>query len=125
MVIKNIQWYGMLANVNKSILNISLSHGFTIRYFTEKEAVYHFQELGDIKDHRGFYDKYLMDIPIFNASEKRVYYLYNEEEIEVEVTESGYLTKSFSTSRAQSSVNARVCVNSYVYLFNLRALTKP
>jgi len=98
MTMTLFRWYGLLCNVDFSILKLPLSHGFEIKYFTEKEAVEHFISIGMINGDRGLFELFSLDMPIYNDKEKRVYYIFNEELLDVNISEEGRLESFPSAS---------------------------
>lgn len=71
---KTINFMGILANVDSSVLKINLDHSFKIQSMSENEVMEFFPML--IRQRDPMYELFIRQ-PCYNANEKRLYYVSN------------------------------------------------
>jgi hypothetical protein len=92
MVIKKIQFSGLLANVDKSILKVELEHGLKIEAMPEKDAVDLISLLEKLPP-LAVVEKLSMDFPCLNIHEHKVYFISGSIESDIELDERNIITE--------------------------------
>jgi hypothetical protein len=76
MSLEKIHFIGLLTNVDSSIVNIPLKHGFNIKSFSENEGCEFFSNLSSLpKIEVG--RRMFIEYPCLNHTEKKIYYVSN------------------------------------------------
>ncbi|VUT28041.1 MAG: hypothetical protein SYNGOMJ08_00601 [Candidatus Syntrophoarchaeum sp. GoM_oil] len=78
---EKIHFMGILANVDSSILNVKLDHGFVIEAQSENELVNLIANFDEISPRRAS-EKLYMQVPCLNADEKAGYVIKNSFEVD-------------------------------------------
>lgn len=105
---KEIYFMGLLANTGSSILNVKLDHGFKIHVISDREGftlISIFEGLPPMEIGR----KLFMDFHCL--SDKKLYYIGNSFECEIEMDEEGFITNPFPSEFVKFNNNL---VNDYL-----------
>ena len=97
---KEIHFMGLLANIDTSILNVKLDHGFKICDISEEKGV----TLLSIFEGLPFMEIYKKIMDFHCRSGKKLYYVDNSFESDVEMSDDGMLT-SFPSEAAEFNNN--------------------
>jgi len=108
---KKIYFMGLLANVNSSILNVDLDHGFKIEAIAKDEGITLISILEGLESLPSLevYTKLSIDFPYSNFSENKFYFVSNSFDVDVEMDNKGRVINPLSKVSKFDN-------NSYVYL---------
>ena len=97
MSVEKVNFMGLLANANSSILNVKLDHGFEIKYMHENES-YDFLSILEGLPSGEVVKKIFMDFPCLDLSERKIYFISNCFSEDFEGNDCGNSSPSFSKS---------------------------
>jgi len=100
---KEIHFMGLLSNTDSSILNVKLDSGFEIHVISEKEGINLISILESLSSMKEIYKKLFMDFHCL--SEKKLYYIGNSFECEIEMDEKGFLINPFPSELVEFNNN--------------------
>ena len=88
---KTVYFIGLLSNANSSILKVKLEHGFKIESMPDTEGFNLISILRNLPSME--VGKLLMNFACLNYSEKKIYFISNSFESDIEMNKEGLLTK--------------------------------
>ena len=87
---KKVNFIGILSNTDSTILNLNLDHDFIVREASDNEGTILISELETLP-YREVYNE-LIKYSCVNISEKKIYFIDNSFESDIEINEKGILT---------------------------------
>lgn len=89
MVVVDLHWMGLLCNVDSSILTLRLPHDFQVKFLSEEEAFELLLKLDKVSTKMEFAQHFVMNMSLINTEEKRLYYIYRSERMDIDTRKQG------------------------------------